>query len=436
VIRPRHGLPSRCAARLAAANLAALLASSPVQAYWELIPQVEAGITYEDNPRYLTDQAEELLDPAATDDATGVFTDLIAEFRHKTPASEVLLRPRVRDTNYLKANDDLNIDDVYVDFLGSRGGQLGSVALRAQYQDTGLRTSEFESAVPDNPDDPPPVVGGSGRFSDDTQETWNVQPSLNYQLSTRNVASVSALFTRSTYNEDDDDINRYVDYKYSSVEVSVRHVLNEKNYFVAALNGGGFTTDDPDSIVRNSTDSFGITAAYERAFSDTLTGSLTVGVSRSGVEQEVPALGLKADSEERNFVGSLELRRRSELTTMNFSIASQIAPRSDGTEVVQEQARFFIDRRVSSRLGVSLSALYSQESAVGQNTVLGTVIRQDRDYFTVDGGLSWRLTETLSVFGNYSYTTNSTEQSSGSDTDQTNNRVYVGVRYRGTPLRR
>jgi len=434
VIRPRHGLPSRCAARLAAAGLPALLAAAPAHAYWELIPQAEVGITYEDNPRYLTDEAAELLDSSASDDATGVITDLVAELRYNTPASEVLLKPRLRDTNYLKGNDDLNNDDLYVDLLGSRGGQLGSVALRAQYQDTGLRTSEFESAVPDNPDDPPPVVGGSGRFSDDTQETWNVQPSLNYQLSTRNVASVSALFTRSTYNEDDDDINRYVDYKYSSVEVSVRHVLNEKNYFVAALNGGGFTTDDPDSILRNSTDSFGITAAYERVFSDTLSGSLTVGVNRSAIDVSFGDITV-VDNEERNFVGSLELRRRAELTTMNFSIASQIAPRSDGTEVVQEQARFFIDRRVTSRLGVNLSALYSQESAVGQNSA-NTALRQDRDYFTGTGGLSWRLTETLSIFGTYSYTSDTTDVPGGGNVHQTNNRVFVGVRYRGTALRR
>ena len=44
-------------------------------------------------------------------------------------------------------------------------GRRGSVGLdRPGYQNTGVRTSEFESATPDNPNAPPPQTAGSGQL--------------------------------------------------------------------------------------------------------------------------------------------------------------------------------------------------------------------------------------------------------------------------------
>jgi hypothetical protein len=442
-----------------AALLLASLPAAPALAYWQLTPQVEGGITFENNPRYISNQERSAvlaLNPDAADNAMGVFFDLRLEGLYKTPSTQVQLTPRVRETNYLKSNKDLNDDDWYVDFLASHTGVLGSVGLNAQYRETGVRTSEFESAVPDNPDDPSPITGGSGRFSDDTQQTWNIQPSLNYQLSPRNIVGITGLFSETTYDEQQEDLlasRSYLDYDYSSVELSVRHVLDSRNYFVAALNAGNFLAEEAGRLFRNSTDSFGITAAYNRAFSDTLTGTVTVGVTRSSVDVSgiiggfdpitgaicLPTDPCATSNEERNFVGSLELRKRSENTTLNFSLGSQIAPRSDGTEVIQEQARLYVDRVVSQKLSASLGLLYSMESAVGQvfqpATASFGLARQDRTYFTVEPGVSWRLTETLSVYGNYAYVRDTTDVTTG-NVDQTNNRLFLGVLYRGVGLRR
>jgi hypothetical protein len=428
---------ARPALRPVLAGLVLVLSASPALAYWEIIPQVDAGITYEDNPRYISDESVDA-GSVLREDATGVFTELQLDLTYKTPATELNLHPRVRESNYLESNKDLNEDDRYLDVLAARSGELGYAAFRGRYQETGIRTNEFESATPENPDEPPTVTGASGRFSEDTQEIWSFQPSLNYQLSPRNVVGLSGLWTESVYDEDETigvGVNNYVDYDYSSVELSMRHVLDPKNVFVVALNGGSFSTKDPESVLVNSTDSFGITAAYERTISETLTGSLTVGINRSSIDIETNAGGIPlASNEERNFIGSLEVRKRSERTTLNFSVGSQIAPRSDGTEVIQEQLRFYVDRRLGARLDGSLGVLYSIESAVGE-AAPNVLTRQDRDYFTVDAGLSWRLTETLSVYGTYSYLSDTTDVITG-NIHQTNNRLYLGVRYRGVGLRR
>ena len=419
-------------------RVAVLLAAAgaplaPALAYWELIPQVEAGATYENNPRYITDEAKDEpgFNAESTRDALGTYTDVRLEGNYRTPTTQASLIPRFRATDYLKSNKDLNDDDFYLDFRSAHSGTLGNVGLDASYQETGLRTSEFESATPDNPDDPPPISSGSGRFSDNSQETLTLQPSLNYQLSQRNILGVTGLFSDTTYDEDETSpINRnYLDYEYSSVEVSARHVLDARNYLVMALNGGNFLAEEDDSSYRNSTDSFGITAAYNRTFSETLTGSITAGMTRSSIN-----INNVFRNQERNFVGSLDLRKRSELTTANFTLSSQIAPRSDGTEVVQERVRLLFERRLTNRLSGNISGLYSRESAVGRDST-SAILRQDRDYFTVDTGLSWSLTETLSVYGSYTYVSDTTDVIGG-NVHQTNNRLYFGVRYRGVGLRR
>ena len=48
---------------------------------------------------------------------------------------------------------------------------------------------------------------------------------------------------------------------------------------------------------------------------------------------------------------------------------------------------------------------------------------------------AWQLTSTLSVFGAYTYATNETDVTTG-NVDETNNRLYFGVLYRGVGLRR
>lgn len=450
------GLPSR---RLLTALLLASLPATPALAFWELTPQLEAGVTYESNPRYFSDQEKAILEelnPGITDSVMGIFLDARVQGIYKTPSNTLSLSPRIRQTNYLESNKDLNDDDWYVDFLAAHEGALGSAQLDASYQETGVRTSEFESATPDNPDDPPPVSSGSGRFSDDTQQTWSIRPSLNYQLSALNLAGVSGQFSETTYDEDRETLigsRGYLDFSYSSVDVYLRHVLNARNYFELALNGGNFLADEEGRLFRNSTDSFGISATYNWIYSDTLTATLNAGLTRSSVDVSgiiggfdpltgalcQPAAPCSTSNEERNFVGSLELRKRTELTTLNFSLASQIAPRSDGTEVVQDQARLFVDRVLTRRLSGRLGVLYSMETAVGQvfqpETATIGLARQDRDFLTVESRLSWQLTSTLSVFGAYTYATNETDVTTG-NVDETNNRLYFGVLYRGVGLRR
>lgn len=435
-----------------------VLPVSRALAYWQLTPQVEAGITYQTNPRYLTN-AQEDLNPDGGDDVLGTYIDVRTEGLWKTPSTTISLEPRLRRTDYLKANDDLNNDDTFVNFLAAHTGSRGSVGLGFSYQDTLIVTSDFQSEVPDGPGAPPPVNGTTGRYSNATQKTLSYRPSLTFQVSTRNALSITGQLSDTTYNEDNlrtAITPLYVDFSNSSVELAIRHYLNPKSSFVLALNGGNFLADNPGSTIQNSTDSFGITAAYDYTFSETLTGGITAGTSRSAVDISGITTGLDSltgfpcsvvrscaiSNEARNFVGYAQLRKRSEDTTFNVSLSRAIAPNSNGTQTVQDSVRLDVDQSLTPKLSGGVGALYAKDSSLtndnSQFEQFGN-FRQDSTYLTLDSRISWSLTETLALYGEYSYISSENDANNrnfSSNSNQNNNRVFIGVRYRGIGFRR
>ena len=438
-------------AAISCAFLLVLLPDSRALAYWQITPQADAGITYQTNPRYLTD-AEEAVNPDGGEDTLGTFVDVRTEGVWKTPSTTVSLVPRLRRTDYLKANDDLNNDDSYLTFLATYTGSRGSVGMNVLYADTSIVTSDFQTATTDDPGAPPPVNGTTGRYSNAMQKTWTYQPSVTFQLATRNSFSITGDLADVTYNEDGlqfDEAVRYVDYSNSSVELALRHYLNPKSFFVIALNGGNFVTENPDTSIQNSTDSFSITAAYDYTFSQTLTGSVTAGISRSAIDVSGIGFGLdpltgspctadrtcSISNEARNFVGYAQLRKRSEDTTFDVSLSRAIAPGSNGTQSVQDSLRLDINQTLTRKLSVGIGGVYSKDSALSKNATQFGDLRQDSDYLTIDSRISWTLTDTLQFYGSYSYISSTTDAING-NVDQNNNRLNFGVLYRGVGFRR
>ncbi len=429
------------------------LTSATAVAYWEVIPQVDAGVTLEDNPRYLADStkaAAEAATPGIADDATGIFIDADVNGSYQTPANEIRLSPRVRKTDYLKSNKDLNDDTWAIDFSAAHTDLRGSVGIAASIRETGVRNSEFESATPENPNAPPTASGGSGRFSgDDTQTSKDLRPFLNYRLSPRNTVELFFSATDVEYDQSAglvDDLpptSTYFDYTDKQTVLAMNHYLNDKNFLQLSLNGGSFDSQQPDREFRNSSDSFGVTAAYNLAITPTLSANAKVGVTRSSVDliglQFDPLTGapcpqdaLCSDSnDDRNLVGDIGLRKRSELTTLNFNVSRSLAPSSNGTQVVQDQFRFYVDRTITDRLSVGAAATYIKEAAVASDS------RRDRTYLTGDARVTWRLTPTLSAYGTYTYISNEYDFNvTAADTQQTNHRLIFGFTYRGVGIRR
>ncbi len=454
---------TKSAAGAALGIAAAALCIQPAWAALEFLPYLDSGIIWEDNPRYFSDQekaAAEAINPDITDSVAGTFLEARLQSVYRTPASQIALTPKIRKTNYLDRNTDLNEDNVIVDLASVRAGPRGRIGLNGTWRDISIRTGEFESATPENPNDPPPLPGGGARYAGRVdQEDWSIQPYLSYTLSERNEASIQALLSETRYKADSSDplgfVGRsYLDYDYATVSVALIHVIDQKTKASLSLNGSSFDASQRLTPFRNQSDTFGLSAALERVFSPTLSGTLEAGLSRSSVDLSgiiagldpltgalcLPSRPCLASSEERNFVGDLGIRQRRERTTLNFNLSRSIAPRSDGTEAVRDQARLYIERDVTRLLKLSLGGIYSQDSSVGKGFLQGSdlpvTLRQDRTYLTIDTGVTWRLTSTLSAYGKYSYVASDTDVASGGSVEEENNRLYFGVTYRGLGIRR
>jgi len=405
------------------------LTSGSAFAYWELVPQLGAGITWESNPRYLSDSER--------NDVSGTFTLVGLDGNYKIPANEVNLRTVFQQTNYLDSdgtgNESLNANNWSVDMGATHEAQRGNVGVSAGYAESPIRSGDVDPNAP-------PESGGGGSFAEGTVKTGSLGTSLTYNLSPRNVASLSGGVIDNTYDVSGDrPFNAgYFDYTNSQVSVAMSHYLNEKNFFQIALNGGTFTSTAQNGPAENTTDSFGINAAYSYAVTETLTGTVTAGVSRSSVDirglpfdpltgaicpQEEPC---SASDEARNFVGNVRISKRSEETIIDFDASRALTPQSNGTQDVQDSFSLYVLRTLTSRLSASAGTLFSNSSAVGG---LG---RQNQKYFTINTSLSYQLTPTLSTYGKYTYVS---EDNGTSGTD-TNNLLFFGVTYRGVGFRR
>jgi hypothetical protein len=422
-MRHRH---FRSAATLVALLASGLLLSGPTLAYWELVPRVEGGITTETNPY-------NRVESQSYDSATGAFADFRLDSAYRTPRSTVTLIPRFRTYQYSGSDDRLDDDDYSLDLNASHQWDTASASVRAGYRDNGIRTSEFNTAIP-------------GQTTDDSQETWSFGPSLTYTLSPLNTLQFTADLTDITY--DASPTAGYFDYTNSSVQATWIHAFNQKTSALFSVNGGKFKATNPYGPAENNfqpsennTDSLGGTIAVEHKLSPTVTATVTAGSSHStqdikGIYYDptnpaflcptLPTLCSISESS-NNFVGGITLRQVSEVMTTTIDYSQSQAPRSNGSSVVSESFRLNFDRDISQRFEGSVNLLYVSDSA------LGNYGRQDRVYYSASGNLRYRLTETLSLYGTYTYTINDDDANSDK---QKNNRLFFSLVYRGVGIRR
>lgn len=396
--------------------------SGPALAYWELVPQVEGGITTETNPY-------NRLDSQDSDSASGAFADFRLASAYRTRRDAITLVPRFRTYKYTGSDDRLNDDDYSLDLNASRQWDTASGSLRAGYRQDGIRTSEFNTA--------------SGETTDDSQDTWTLAPSFSYVLSQRHSLQFSGDLSDITY--DASPTAGYYDYRNTTIQATWVYAVSENTSTLLTANTGKFKATDPYSTAENITDSYGATVAVEHKFTPTLTGSVTLGGSHSTQDISLeadeffgclffpPGWTLDAPGQcsiresSDNFVGGLALTQSSEVMSTTFEYSQRQAPRSNGTSVVSDNFRLSFERTISERFTGAINLLYASDSS------LGDIGREDRDYYAASGTLRYRLTQTLSVSGSYYYSVNKDDANSD---EQTNNRLFISLVYKGLGIRR
>jgi len=420
-----------------------LLAGSMASAQyaWEATPRVAVGAEYEDNPRLTRNEQFQ-------DSATGAIVDAELRLVARTERTNWLLRPRLRASRYAGSkNEDLEDDNWYIDLNASQVFQRASIGFTSNYQNVGVRSSEFASAIPDDPDAPPPT-GDSGELIrvDDTREQWSINPYASFFLTERNQLNLFAGYTDVSFDRTGSTSSRG-DYDYLSGGASFQHAFDPRNRLSVSLSASRFQSDQAGIILENTSDTYNLTATYERTLSPTWTASATAGASRTdstsilsppplindcfnfveifdAILIPVPIDPCRLSDKSSNFIGSGELRRRGELTTFTASIGRAISPNASGTEVVRDTFRVFLDREFSQMLVASVGVLLFDEQSIGE------LARRDRLYYRGEAILRWRLSREWWLRGAYAYTRDKDDlRASGQTVD--NHRVFAGIEWRG-----
>jgi hypothetical protein len=426
------------------AAAAAALPTLGVAGSLELAPEVEVGGVYETNPRFLPDcKAGIPASSCGNQYALGTFVDARLRGTWRTADTEVSVTPRVRDWNYLESNKDLNNNDVYVDGVASRRFQRLQTALLGLYSDTLIRQQVFEDPTPTDPNGPPPGIGGSGQSATTgaTQSRWLLRPTLAYRISTRNELAVQYEYSEVAF--DDAAPLNFFDFDAQNVNLTLTHTLNPRMSLRAGVYGSTFDASNADRAPTiqsfdNSTDTYGVNASYEFAYSERLSFTADLGTARNSVTVTTPLQGT-LNSSDTTLIGNLGLRQRSEKSTINVDVGRSQIPRSDGRQITQDEARIFVERSLTPLVKGSVALTVFDQSGIGDAD------RFDQTQYAVDFNASYRLERDWTVQATYRYQTNEEETRSLLDigqgignfaTDRTNRRIFVSVVYRGLGIRR
>ena len=205
---------------------------------------------------------------------------------------------------------------------------------------------------------------------DSTRDTLNVSPSMTYQIDERNSLSISLGFTDVSY-----DTGQFTEYQDSSLSLGWDYRLNETSDFSTSLS---FSQYDPDST--DSTDTSSLNLGYVMRPSETTTYSFSIGYS--DVDRPVND---QTGSTYSVAVNNIRDERNS------FALTAARSFQASGLGVVREE----------DKLDLSWTHAFSEKvQGVLSAVFVGT---EDRDYFEIQPRISYRISENLSISGNYRF---------------------------------
>lgn len=248
---------------------------------------------------------------------------------------------------------------------------------------------------------------GIATLADVGRRQATFSPSLHYQLTEKNLLSLTYDFSDVSY--DDIPVSRFRDYTTHSAQAFLSHELSQRNSINTLLGFTRFQYDDDRQLSDNLTLRFG----FKRSFSETLTASLSVGGRRTDSKQIVPVpIGFTVDgvfvqtrfttveqqSEQTGSTFAANLTKEFETGSFNADLSRNITP--SGTEglVVSDQFNVLARHKLNDKLTSALTFRWTQNAQ--DNPDLRTF---DNEFFSIIPSLTWRLSEMWSLRSSYRY---------------------------------
>ena len=254
----------------------------------------------------------------------------------------------------------------------------------------------------------------------------------------RSLTEATALIANYSFTNvhyDDTAGTSLIDYQDQSASFGVQSNLDERSLVSVSAYYDRYETN-PSSF---TADTYGIQGGYERAFSETLRGNITVGWRRTQSTIQSNALvcngpiivGVcfgtitEVTSAQKNTTSGYTLNafleKRSETDALSSQVSREIYPTGVGSLVQTDRVQVGWTKQWSETFSSSLSAAAYKSQYIG-----GVVTGSDSRYYTIEPRLSWRLSEWWVIDAGYHY---AHQKSQSNPLSASANVVYLSVRY-------
>ena len=217
-------------------------------------------------------------------------------------------------------------------------------------------------------------------------------PSLDVQISERSSLVFASQLLDVSYTGA--EFEGRVDFTDTEVSAGILRRVDGRNEVSARLVGSEYDAD----LNENETKTFGVEGTFERALIRDWSFNLQAGVSRSDYsflnDQLQPV-----DNADTSFTYQLGFRQRTERNTINIDLSQETTPNSSGFLTLRDELHVYVSRAMTRRLHGEVGL-----RGYASKTLDDVIDNDERDYWRMDLGMEWAMTEQLFLNGGYAFT--------------------------------
>jgi len=362
---------------------------------WEFKPNVVLEERYDDNIRLTTLPHESV---------TGTLLKADVGFRRATEISSISGKIRTSLSNY---SGDAEVTDKnnnqYFKFASNYNTELA----RWGFDGSLKRDTTLRSVVDDQPDD---IDNGLVNI-DIRRYRLRLRPSWTYSLNERMSLKLIYDYTDLRY-ENNRPASGLFNYKQNGLSAGISRKLSERDTMSAGI---GYVRYKSPANALSVADTYSLTAGYSRKFSETVNGSVKVGINNTSQTSTL----LNSDS--NGYIFELKADKKTELDKYSLLISHDLQPTGNGVINEVNQLKAKMNHRFSPRLNGSIGLRYIQKKTID------TAVDVTREYVLVEPRVGWKLTRWWSLIGGYRY---SGSKRNANVAYANGNVVFLSLRYR------
>ena len=345
-----------------------LIVNQALAGKWYVEPSASVRAGYDDNVRLVTSNEE---------GAFSTFLNVKVPFGFRTEVSDVSLSAQLNSRRY-DGLSNLDTDDQILGLNAAYRSGRNQFGLQGSYKRNSTRTSELET---------------TGLVQTSKRRTGiSLSPSWSRALTERLSLQLGYHYNDVSYQ--DADLTNLVDYRYDKATVGMAYKLSERREFYSNLSASSYDALDAGTEIQT----YGFQLGMRFKISESLSANTSASLTHTQSEYLATGGGKKR-YEQDAFLVDLSLKKSYETLTVEGSLSASETPSSRGRILRKNAVGLSLRKELSQRTTLTLRGnVYENTSASGLDDD-----SDDRLYYSLEPGLSWRATRWWSIKAAYRF---------------------------------